>query len=175
MHKILNNIIYNKYIYIILLITSLFIFMGCTGGTRLAGIEKAKIADDVKVNPDLQLGVGNSNQETETNTDVGRDMNTGSVVGGNMSNDSEMIKKLSEDNRKLYQQVIETQKELYKMHMDFLYDLLKYILGFLFGLILKYELQIRNINKKLIKMIEDNEKVEDRMLERLLKMQEVKK
>ena len=104
----------------------------------------AELTADVKP----VVGVGNNASTVRT------------TVGGNLSNDSEVMKAYIEANR-------QTQERLIKEKSDAdnnFFMLLKIFIGSLFVLVGKYELQIRKLNNRLMDSLDrENAKDEERL------------
>ena len=118
--------------------------------------------NDLKANASAVAGI--NNKSSQSNTAAGRDM----------INDSEVIKGYIEANKALNEKVLDTYKALTNKYIWLLYSIIGTMLTGLFGLLTKYELQIRNINKRLLDSRDKDDETEDRLLEKLIKAKGVK-
>jgi hypothetical protein len=125
-----------------------------------------KGADKVEINPEGQANVGYANTsskvETTTTKTAGRDITEGSRVGGDQTNDSDVIKAMIEANKELNKQMLENEKanaHQEKENAKGTEHIYWLIIAGILMLLLHY---IQDNNKFLNKLLEAREKDEER-------------
>ena len=115
---------------------------------KITGVESPKVADKVEIGT-------KSNQSTIKTS-----------VGGNQTNDSELMKAYIEANRSAQERLINAQAASDRRFMM----MLKIFIGSLFTLIFKYELQIRKINNRLLDARDKEDEKDEERLDKALKL-----
>ena len=158
----------------LLVLIPIVLFTGCSLKSKLVpdlnllkvqAEEMNALKNDIKeMKANASAVAGINNKSSQSNTAAGRDM----------INDSEVIKGYIEANKALNEKVLDTYKALTNKYIWLLYSIIGTMLTGLFGLLTKYELQIRNINKRLLDSRDKDDETEDRLLEKLMKAKGVK-
>jgi uncharacterized protein YukE len=117
-----------------------------------------KMQNDLKANGSAIAGFNNElNQINET---------ISTSVGGNLTNDSEVIKRYVESAEKaeVGRQKAEDNRAESESETK---DLYRYIIAGLMGLILKYELQVRKMNERLFAANEQDDDFKEKLIEKI--------
>ena len=165
----------------ILVLLPILLFIGCGSGKsfslmenkladevkladKVTGVESVKLADDLKAENEMQAGSGNKIEKNQKTSNTN--------VGGNMSNDPEVIKDMIEANKELSEKILDTHIESKKSSDKIYWS----IIGALLLLIGDFRIQVAKNTGRLLKMIETDNESEERRMDKLLerRLKEVK-
>jgi len=162
-----------KRILTIPIIVSICCLPACASlGSWVKGLITVKAADTIKVS-DKITGIEQANAKVVDNALIGsgnqaNKIDTKTSVGGDINNDSEVIKCLIQANRELQEKLLDKQQQLNDKYIW----LLRYIIGALMLLIFKYELQNRKITNRLLDARDKEDENDDALIRRAVEKEE---